>query len=125
MPPVTNRELSRETLAIMITEIVADAVTLAKVTIQSIREQTLRNIEDLAERERRRIGIVIIKAIIAMPLVIIATLFTGAAAVEFLADWYPLPLSALYGVSALLFFMLAAVILLIPIARSKRKESLT
>lgn len=124
MQPATNRELSRETLATMIPEIVADAATLAKVTIQSLREQTLRNIEDLAERERRLVSGIIVKAIIAMPLVIIATLFIGAAAVEFLADWYPLPLSALYGGSAMLFFMLAAVVLLIPIARSRRKEPL-
>jgi hypothetical protein len=124
MQPSVNRQLNPEKLAIIIPEILADAALLTKATVNSMRDQTVRKIEELAENERRRISSLIVKSIIALPLVIIATLFAAAAAVEFLADWYPAPLSAIYGGSALLFFLLATVVLLIPVTIPKRKESL-
>lgn len=100
----------------IVAEIVEDLRIISAASLVAVQEKIIANAKDVLAGERRRITRTIVKAIIAMPLIIIATLFSGAAGVEFLADTYPLPLSILYGLSALGFFLLAFVILLLPVS---------
>lgn len=102
----------------IVAEIVDDLRILSAASIAAIQDKVFERAVEVLASERRRVTGTLVKAIIAMPLIIIATLFSGAAGVEFLADTYPLPLSILYAFSALGFFLLAIVILLLPVARS-------
>ncbi len=92
---------------------------LSVLTRMSIANAVMR-IRQVIDDERRQLSSMMLRALLSLPIVIMATLFAGAAAVEWLANVFPLPLAAVYGVAALCFALLAILILLWP-KRQERK----
>lgn len=74
----------------------------------------------ILDEERRIMSAVVLRAILSLPILIMATLFAGAAVIEWLAGLFPMPLATVYGLAALCFALLATVILLWP--RRQRGE---
>jgi uncharacterized integral membrane protein len=70
--------------------------------------------KQIMDEERRLMQVVVTRAILSLPVLIMATLFAGAAVIEWLAGMFPLPLSTVYGLAALAFALLAVVIFLWP-----------
>jgi len=70
--------------------------------------------KQIVDEERRAMQAVVTRAILSLPVLIMATLFAGAAVIEWLAGMFPLPLATVYALAAATFALLAVVILLWP-----------
>jgi len=71
-------------------------------------------VKQIVDEERHLMQVVMTRAILSLPVLIMATLFAGAALIEWLAGMFPLPLATVYGLAAATFALLAVVILLWP-----------
>ncbi len=95
---------------LLLREIAEDMTILTRLTVN----QAVHKARQLLDEERRQISGVLIRAILSLPVIIMAALFAGAAAVEWLGSMFPLPLPAVYGIAAACFALLAVVILIWP-----------
>lgn len=94
-------------------EILEDGAYLGKLVVQHIMDG-LRN---TVQEETATLTKTIVRALIALPLLMMASLFAGAAAIEWLAENIMLSLTTVYGIGALVFLLLALVVILIPVRR--------
>ena len=86
---------------------------LSILTRLAVANGTIR-IREILDEERRQLSGAVIRALISLPIIIMATLFAGAAAIEWMANLFPLPLAAVYAVAAVCFALLAILILIWP-----------
>lgn len=96
-------------------EILEDGAYLGKLVVQHIMDG-LRN---TVQEETATLTKTIVRALIALPLLMMASLFAGAAAIEWLAENIMLSLTTVYGIGALVFLLLALVVTLIPVRRRR------
>lgn len=96
-------------------EILEDGAYLGKLVVQHIMDG-LRN---TVQEETATLTKTIVRALIALPLLMMASLFAGAAAIEWLAENIMLSLTTVYGIGALVFLLLALVVILIPVRRRR------
>ena len=111
-----GNEFSKEQVPQFLREVTEDVSVLTRM---SVANAALR-IRQIIDDERRQLSATMIRAILSLPIIIMATLFAGAAAVEWLANVFPLPLASVYAVAALCFALLATVILVWPKTRGRK-----
>ncbi len=93
-----------------IQEVTEDLSILTRLTVANGAVR----IREILDEERRRLSRAVIRALISLPVIMMATLFAGAAAIEWMANLFPFPLAAVYAVAAVCFALLAILILVWP-----------
>lgn len=101
--PLGSRQLSRE--------ILQDGVLLGRLAVNHVVTEFRIALRD----EGKFISKIILRVLIVLPLMMMGSLFAGAAAIEWLSENVMITLTTVYLTGAALFIFLAVVIALLPV----------